>query len=87
MRIPWQYSLLYLLGEVALIAAALGAGRLALFPPADLAPPAPVCFCIALTAGCGALGGLCLRMAPGLVAGGVLAVSSIPLVCQLLAAH
>jgi hypothetical protein len=74
-----QFSLAYLLGEIALIAVALAASRLALFPPGIWAEARAVLFCIALIAGCGAVGGLCLRMAVGLIAGGVFAVASIPL--------
>jgi hypothetical protein len=74
-----QFSLAYLLAEIGLIAIALAAGRVALFPHAIWMEAQAVLFCIALTAGCGALGGLCFRMAVGLIAGGVFAVASIPL--------
>jgi hypothetical protein len=38
-----------------------------------------LCFLVVMVAGCGALGGLFLRMAIGLVVGSVLAVASVPL--------
>lgn len=74
-----QFSLAYLLGEIALVAIALAAGRLALFAPPIWMEAQAMLLCIALVATCGALGGLCLRMAVGLIAGGVFAVASIPL--------
>jgi hypothetical protein len=49
-----------------------------LLPSAVWIESQAMCFCIAMIAGCGALGGLCLRMAVGLIAGGILAVASIP---------
>lgn len=81
-----QFSLAYLLGEIALIAIALAAGRVALFPPAIWMEVQAGLFCVALVAACGALGGLCLRMAVGLIAGGVFAVASIPLLWLMLSA-
>ena len=81
-----QFSLAYLLAEIALIAIALAAGRIALFPSAIWMEAQAVLFCVALTAGCGALGGLCLRMAVGLIAGGVFAISSIPLMWMVISA-
>jgi hypothetical protein len=81
-----QFSLTYLLAETALIAVALAAGRLAFYPPATWLEGQTGMFCIALIAGCGALGGLCLRMAVGLIAGGIFAVASIPLLWLVIAA-
>jgi len=81
-----QFSLAYLLSEIALIAVALAAGRLAVFPPAIWVEAQAVLFCVAFIAACGALGGLCLRMAVGLIAGGVFAVASIPLVWMMISA-
>jgi len=74
-----QFSLVYLLAEVALIAVALAASRLALGSPASWPQAQAALSCVAFIAGCGALGGLCLRMAVGLIAGGVFAVASLPL--------
>ena len=79
-----QFSLAYLLAEIALIAVALAAGRVALHHSVALIEAKAILTCIAFTAGCGALGGLCFRMAVGLVAGGIFSVSSIPLVWLLL---
>jgi hypothetical protein len=76
-----QYSLAYALSEIALIAIALAAGRMALLPLAVLLEARTVCFCVAMTATCGALGGLCLRMTVGLMAGGIFSIASIPLLC------
>ena len=81
-----QFSLIYLLAETALIAVALAAGRLAFYPPLTWLEGQTGMLCIALIAGCGALGGLCLRMAVGLIAGGVFAVASIPLLWLVVAA-
>jgi len=81
-----QFSLAYLLSEIALIAVALAASRWALAGPANWLEGQTVLCCIALTAGCGALGGLCLRMSVGLIAGSIFAVASIPLFCMLLRA-
>jgi hypothetical protein len=81
-----QFSLAYLLGEIALIAIALAAGRVALYPPAIGMEAHAVLFCVAVVAGCGALGGLCLRMTVGLIAGGVFAVACIPLVWLVISA-
>ena len=86
MRIERQYSLAYLLVEIALIAIALAAGRLLLKPPVSWIETQAMCYCIAMTAGCGAVGGLCLRMAVGLIAGGVFAVASMPMVWMLITA-
>ena len=80
-----QFSLTYLLAETALIAVALAAGRLAFYPPATWLEGQTGMFCIALIAGCGALGGMCLRMAVGLIAGGIFAVASIPLLWLVIA--
>ncbi len=74
-----QFSLAYLLAETALVAVALAALRLALFSPATWLEGQTAMLCIALIAGCGAMGGLCFRMAVGLIAGGIFAVSSVPL--------
>jgi hypothetical protein len=79
-----QFSLAYLLAEVALVAIALAAARLALFPPTIVMEVRAVLFCVMLVAGCGAVGGVVLRMAVGLIAGGIFAVASIPLVWLLL---
>jgi hypothetical protein len=79
-----QFSLAYLLAEVALVAIALAAARMALFPMAITLEARAVFFCLMLVAGCGALGGLALRMAVGLIGGGIFAVASIPLVWLLL---
>jgi hypothetical protein len=79
-----QFSLAYLLAEVALVAIALAAGRLSVFPTPMVMEARAVFFCVMLVAGCGAVGGLVLRMAVGLIAGGIFAVASIPLVWLLL---
>jgi hypothetical protein len=79
-----QFSLLYLLGEMALIATALAASRWAVAGPAIWLEGRAVLCCIALIAGCGAAGGLCLRMAVGLIAGGIFAVASLPLLWMLI---
>ena len=81
-----QFTLAYLLGEVALIAIALAAARLTYIPLNGLPELRAGVFCVALVASFGAAGGLCLRMAVGLVAGSVLAVASIPLVVLLISA-
>ncbi len=81
-----QFSIAHLLLEVALIAVALGAGRFALVPSALWIEAQVLCYCLAMTAGCGALSGLFLRMAFGLIAGAILAVVSIPLVWMLISA-
>jgi hypothetical protein len=75
-----QFSLAYLLAEIGLIAIALAAARVALFPAVAWIEVRAVLYCIALTAGCGAVGGLCFRMAVGLIGGGIFSISSIPLV-------
>jgi hypothetical protein len=75
-----QFSVAYLLAEVALVAIALAFGRFAVASPASWLESQAMCYCIALVAGGGAVGGAFLRMAVGLVAGGVFAVASIPLV-------
>lgn len=80
-----QFSLTYLLGEIALIAIALGFGRLSVLPSALGIETEAFCFLVTLVAGCGALGGLFLRMAVGLIVGSVLAVATVPLL--LLAIH
>jgi len=80
-----QFSLAYLLAEIALVAVALAASRVALHPAVALIEAKTILTCIAFTATCGALGGLCFRMAVGLVAGGIFSVSSIPLLWLLLA--
>ncbi|HEY2411157.1 MAG TPA: hypothetical protein VGI40_02885 [Pirellulaceae bacterium] len=74
-----QFSLAYLLAEIALVAIALAAARVALLLGVAWIEVRAVLFCVALTAGCGALGGMCFRMAVGLVGGGIFSVSSIPL--------
>jgi hypothetical protein len=74
-----QFSLAYVLAEIALIAIALASGRLALSHSGVWIEAQAALSCLAFIAGCGALGGLCLRMAMGLIAGGVFAVASIPL--------
>jgi hypothetical protein len=74
-----QFSLAYLLAEIALIAIALSAARVALLLGVTWIEVRAVLFCVALTAGCGALGGMCFRMTVGLIGGGIFAVSSIPL--------
>lgn len=81
-----QYSLGYLLGEMALIAIALAAARWAMASHAVWLEGRAVLCCIALIAGGGAVGGLCLRMAVGLIGGGVFAVASIPLLWMLISA-
>ena len=81
-----QFSLAYLLAEIALIAIALAAGRMAISAAAIWMEAQAVLCCIALIATCGALGGLCLRMAVGLIAGGVVAVASIPLLWLIISA-
>jgi len=81
-----QFSVTYLLAEVALIAVALAFGRVAIVAPGSWLESQAMCYCIALAAGCGAIGGAFLRMAVGLVAGGVFGVASIPLVCLALGA-
>jgi hypothetical protein len=79
-----QFSLAYLLAEVALVATALAAARAALFPMPIALEARAILFCVMLVAACGALGGLVLRMAVGLIGGGIFAVASIPLVWLLL---
>jgi len=74
-----QFTLMYLLGEIALVAIALGCGRQLAFPGTVPIETEALCFLATLVAGCGALGGLFLRMTLGLVVGSVLAVASIPL--------
>jgi hypothetical protein len=76
---PRQFSLAYLLSEITLIAIALAASRLAFFPYTVWLEGQAAMLCIALIAGSGALGGLCLRMVVGLIAGGIFAVASVPL--------
>jgi hypothetical protein len=83
---PRQFSLAYLLSEIGLIAVALAASRLALFPYVISLEGQAGMFCVAVIAGCGAAGGLCLRMVVGLIAGGVFAVASIPLVWLVISA-
>src|SRR5258706_466685 len=84
---PRQFSLAYLLSEIALIAVALAASRLAFFPYPIWRGGQGAMFCIALIAGCGALGGLCLRMVVGLIAGGVFAVPPTPLLWLIIRRH
>ena len=79
MQFQRQFSLAYLLAEVALIAVAMAAGRMALSASAIWMEAQAGLYCISLVATCGALGGLFLRMAVGLIAGGIFAVASIPL--------
>jgi hypothetical protein len=80
MSVERQFSVAYLLAEVALVAVALAFGRFAMSSHAGWMEGHAMCYCIAMAAGCGAVGGAFLRMAVGLVAGGVFAVASIPLV-------
>ena len=82
-----QFSLAYLLAEMALIAITLAAARLAVLSVGNWIEVRAVLFCIALTAGCGAAGGVCFRMALGLIGGGVFSVSSIPLICLAIASR
>ena len=77
-----QFSVAYLLGEMALIAIALGASRF-VFAPFGMESQA-LCFCIAMTAASGAVGGLFLRMSVGLIVGGVFSVAAIPLLWVLI---
>jgi hypothetical protein len=86
LNVPRQFSLAYLLGEIALIGIALAAMRLALLLGVGWTEVKAVLFCVAFTAGCGAAGGMCFRMALGLVGGGIFSVSSIPLLCIALGA-
>lgn len=81
-----QFSLAYLLSEIGLIAVTLAACRLAFFPYSVWLEGQAGMFCIAIIAGCGAAGGLCLRMVVGLIAGGIFAVASIPLVWLVISA-
>ena len=87
LRFQRQFSLAYLLTETALIAVALAAGRLALAPLPGWPEIPAAFFCISLIAACGAVGGLCFRMAVGLIGGAIFAVASIPLFSLLLAAQ
>ncbi len=81
-----QFSLAYLLAEIALIAVALAAGRVTMHPAVGLVEARAVLACVTFTAGCGALGGLCFHMATGLIAGGVFSIASIPLLWMVLIA-
>jgi hypothetical protein len=81
-----QYSLAYLLAEIALIAIALAAARIAIVLGTGSIELRAILFCVATTAGCGAAGGLFFRMAVGLIGGGIFSVSSIPLVWLALSA-
>ena len=83
---PRQYSLAYLLAEIALIAICLAAARVEILIGMASLELRAVLFCIALTAGCGAVGGVCFRMALGLIGGGIFSVSSVPLVWLALSA-
>lgn len=74
-----QFTISYLLSEMALIATALAASRFVVSPFPIGVEFQAIWFCIAMTAGCGAVGGLCLQMAVGLLVGGVFSVASIPL--------
>jgi hypothetical protein len=80
LSVTHQFTLAYLLCEVGLVAIALAAGRVAYVEPANLVELKAVLCCLSLVALSGALGGLCLRMALGLVAGGIFAVASMPVV-------
>ena len=82
--IPRQFTLLYLLSEVALIALALASWRIACIDTSGLLEWQAGMSCLAVVASCGALGGICLRMSVGLVAGGVFAVASLPLLVVLI---
>jgi hypothetical protein len=86
MPVARQFSVAYLLAEMALVAVALAFGRFAIASPSSWQASQAMCYCIALAAGCGAVGGAFLRMTVGLVAGGVFAVASIPLVWLALSA-
>jgi hypothetical protein len=79
-----QFTIAYLLVEVALVATALSAGRLAFAHAMVWIELQTLCLCIAATASCGALGGLCSRMTLGLIAGSVLSVAAIPSLCLLI---
>ena len=81
-----QFTLAFLLSEITLIATALAALRLALGPPALWLEAQAVLWCVTLIAACGALGGVCLRMIVGLIAGGVFAVAALPLLWLVLSA-
>jgi hypothetical protein len=81
-----QFSLAYLLSEIALVAVALAAGRVAIDLATGWLELRAVLFCVATTAACGAAGGLFFRMAMGLIGGGIFSVLSIPLVCLALSA-
>lgn len=81
-----QFSLAYLLAEIALIAIALAAARVALILGTGCLELRAILFCVVTTAGCGAAGGLFFRMAIGLIGGGIFSVSSIPLVWMVLSA-
>jgi hypothetical protein len=83
MQSPQQYSLNYLMCEIGLLGVAFAAGRIAVHSPAAWIETQAICGCVALTAACGAAGGLCQRMTLGLIGGSVLAVASIPL-CMLM---
>ena len=82
----WQFTLAYLLVEVALIAIALSSARLATSPWGGSLELRVGLYCIALVASVGALGGVCFRMSVGLVAGGVFAVASMPLLLTMIGA-
>lgn len=86
LRADRQYSLAYLLAEMALIAVALAAGRLAIVLGSGWLELRTVLFCVAATAGGGAAGGLFFRMAVGLIGGSIFSVSSIPLLWLALSA-
>ena len=73
-----QFSLAYLLGEITLVAIALAAARVLLFPSAIQLETQAACFCIALITACGAIGGLCLRMTVGLIVGAGLVFAATP---------
>jgi hypothetical protein len=83
---PRQFSLAYLLAEIALIAVALAAARVALLPAVTWLEVRAILSCVALTAGSGALGGVFFRMTIGLVGGGIFSVASIPLLWLALSA-
>ena len=80
-----QFTLTYLFAETALIAVAIAAARLALLGSGSGIELQTLNMCLAATAACGALGGLCLRMALGLIAGSILSLTAVPSLCLILA--
>ena len=80
-----QFTLAYLLLEMALVATAISAARFVLSGIAGGIELQTLSMCLATTATCGALGGLCFRMTLGLIAGSVLSLAAVPSVCLILA--